>query len=47
MENIYSVAISCHSDLGYMEYDEKAKTVNIVLSNEIAKQKVDEFLHSE
>ncbi len=47
MENIYSVAISCHSDLGYMEYDEKAKTVNIVLANEIAKQKVDEFLHSE
>ena len=25
MENKYSVAISCRSDLGYLEYDENTK----------------------
>ena len=44
MENNYSVAISCHSDLGYIEYTADTKSANIVLANEVAKQKVEEFL---
>lgn len=44
MENNYSVAISCHSDLGYIEYTADTKSVNIVLANEVAKQKVEGFL---
>lgn len=43
MENKYSVAISCRSDLGYLEYDENTKMVNIVLANEEAKKRVDDF----
>lgn len=46
MENNYSVAISCRSDLGYIEYDANAKSVNIVLANEVAKQNVEEFLNT-
>ena len=37
MENKYSVAISCHSDLGYLEYDENTKTAEITLANDEAK----------
>lgn len=47
MENKYSVAISCHSDLGYLEYDENTKMANIVLANEEAKKRVDDFLHTD
>ena len=47
MENKYSVAISCRSDLGYLEYDENTKMVNIVLANEEAKKRVDDFLHTD
>ena len=46
MENNYSVAISCHSDLGYIEYTADTKSANIVLANEVAKQKVEEFLNT-
>ena len=42
----YSVAISCRGDLGYIEYDGKTKTANIVLNNETAKQKVEKYLHT-
>ena len=34
MENNYSVAISCHSDLGYIEYTADTKSANIVLRSE-------------
>lgn len=47
MENKYSVAISCFSDLGYIEYDGDTKTANIVLANDVAKQKVETFLNTE
>ena len=47
MENKYSVAISCHDDLGYMEYDESTQTVDIILANEAAKKRVEEFLHTD
>lgn len=47
MENKYSVAISCRSDLGYLEYDENTKMVNIVLANEEVKKRVDDFLHTD
>ena len=46
LENNYSVAISCHSDLGYIEYTSYYKSANIVLANEVAKQKVEEFLNT-
>lgn len=47
MGNKYSVAISCHGDLGYMEYNEDTKMANIVLANEEAKKRVDDFLHTD
>lgn len=43
---IYSVAISCRGDLGYIDYDIETKTANIVLNNETAKQKVEKFLNT-
>lgn len=47
MESNYSVAISCHDDLGYIEYDEAAKAVNVVIANEEAKKKVEQFLQAD
>lgn len=47
MNTDYSVAISCHDDLGYIEYDETAKAVNVVIANEEAKQKVEQFLSAD
>ena len=44
METNYSVAISCHADLGYIEYDAEKKTANIALANDEAKKKVEDFL---
>lgn len=47
MENNYSVAISCQSDLGYIEYNGNTKTAEVTLANETAKQKVEEFLNTD
>ena len=33
MENNYSVAISCHSDFGYIEYTADTNSANFVFAN--------------
>ena len=40
----FSVAISYGENLGYVEFDEATKKVNIVIGDEVAKRKTEEFL---
>lgn len=44
MESIFSVAISCHNTLGYIEYNKIAKTANIVIDKIDLKNKIEEYL---
>ena len=40
----FSVAVSYNGALGYVEYDEENKKVNVVLGDEDGKNKAEEFL---
>ncbi len=42
----YSVAISCHNDLGFIEYDSISKAVNIVIDNTEIKERIQAFLNT-
>ena len=44
MSENFSVAISYGENLGYVEFDEATKKVNIVIGDEVAKRKIEEFL---
>ena len=44
MKENFSVAVSYGEDLGYIEFDEESKKVNVVIDNEVAKRKAEEFL---
>lgn len=46
MENIYSVAISCRNDLGYIEYNKANQTAEVVFANEPIKAKIEEYLQA-
>ena len=42
----YSVAISYKNDLGWIDYDEAAKTAVVNLANEEGKKKVEDYLNT-
>ncbi len=44
MTENFSVAISYGENLGYVEYDEAARKVIVVLGDEVGKRKAEEFL---
>ena len=44
MSENFSVAISYGENLGYVEFDEATKKINVVIDDEIAKRKAEEFL---
>ena len=45
MTNNCSVAVSYGDDLGYIEYDETKKVINVTLANEEGKKKAETFLN--
>ena len=44
MSENFSVAISYGENLGYVEFDEATKKINVVIGDEFAKHKAEEFL---
>ena len=46
MENTFSVAISYHDALGYIEYDGAAQSAHIVLPDEKGRALTEEYLHT-
>ncbi len=44
MAENFSVAISYNGSLGYVEYDEAARKVNVVLGDEDGRKKAEDFL---
>ena len=44
MSENFSVAISYGENLGYVEFDEATKKVIVVIADEVAKRKAEEFL---
>lgn len=44
MDEKFSVAISYNESLGYVEYDDTQRKVNVVLADEEGKRKAEEFL---
>lgn len=44
MSENFSVAISYGENLGYVEFDEATKKINVVIADETAKQKAENFL---
>lgn len=43
MENIYRVAVHYNDALGYVEYNQATQTINVVLDDEAAKAKAEEY----
>lgn len=43
-DKIYSVAVSCRNSIGWVEYDQEAKTVKVCLDDEKAVADAEKFL---